>query len=138
MTLIERIKVFDFYKSIPDQVSEKTFYGAIITCIMVAFICFSVYVNIYHYYNPKITSEMYVDDITEKHELQLFINVTLLSVPCALSPLIVGSTIDNSDRILTKEVNLYRINKHGNVIGKYFMEDQIKSRNEYPLQMQNE
>jgi len=88
MSLVNRLKTFDVYRDIPKDLTEQTLTGAIVSILCTLFIIYLFAAELIAFLTPELSYQMYVDshiDTGNDHAmLQINLNLTLPSAPCAV------------------------------------------------------
>ena len=78
----EMVKTFDFYKDLPDSLSEPTLTGASVSIILVVIIGLLLSQTVYDYIQFQKTSEIMIDVNSGEEKLHINLDITLDKVPC--------------------------------------------------------
>jgi len=74
---VEFIKVFDFYKDLPDSLSEPTLTGAYVSIILMTIICILLSQSVYDFVQYHKQSEIMIDVNSGEEKLHINLDITL-------------------------------------------------------------
>lgn len=116
---VELIKSFDFYKDLPDSLSEPTLTGASISIVLMSIIVALVLQRTYAFLNFEKASEIMIDINSGEEKLHINLDITMPYAPCyPLSLDIVDVTGVHTVDIEGK-LHKIRLDKNGKEIGEY-------------------
>ena len=80
--IAECFKKFDFYKDLPDSLSEPTLTGASVSIILVVIIGLLLSQTVYDYISFQKQSEIMIDVNSGEEKLHINLDITLQKAPC--------------------------------------------------------
>ena len=114
---VEFFKKFDFYKDLPDSLSEPTLTGASVSLILVAIIGLLLSQTVYDYIQFQKQSEIMIDVNSGEEKLHINLDITLQKAPCDVLSLdivdVTGVHVVDIEGKLVK----HRLNEAGEEIG---------------------
>ena len=114
---VEFFKKFDFYKDLPDSLSEPTLTGASVSLVLMAIIGLLLSQTIYDYVSFQKQSEIMIDVNSGEEKLHINLDITLQKTPCDVLSLdivdVTGVHVVDIEGKLVK----HRLNEAGEEIG---------------------
>lgn len=86
MGLGSKIRRLDVFKKIPEDLSEATSIGGLISLTTLALITFFLYSEIYAYMYPHLKASILLDNLVTRNEMTYFITPNLESTSTSSSP----------------------------------------------------
>jgi hypothetical protein len=114
---VSLVKSFDFYKDLPDSLSEPTLTGAYVSIILIGIIIALVSSSIYEFLHFQKTSEIMIDVGKGGEKLHINLDITLPKCPC--DPLSLDVVDITGVHVMDVEGKLYkhRLDSKGREIG---------------------
>lgn len=83
-TVRNKLKKIDVYRKVPNDLTEPTFSGAVISVIALSCMVFLFITELVAYLQINLTSEMFVDINRGDEQLVINMDINLIRMPCAL------------------------------------------------------
>ena len=116
--IAEFFKYFDFYKDLPDSLSEPSLTGASISIVLMGIICCLLFQHTYTFLNFQKTSEIMIDVNSGEEKLHINMDITLSKCPCAPLSLDIVDVTGVHVVDIEGKLSKIRLDKNGNEIGK--------------------
>jgi hypothetical protein len=113
---VEFIKAFDFYKDLPDSLSEPTLTGASVSLVLVAIIFLLCSQSAYTFIQFHKDSEIMIDVNSGEEKLHINIDITLPKCPCDILSLDIVDVTGVHVVDIEGKLHKNRLDKDGNVI----------------------
>lgn len=114
---VEFVKAFDFYKDLPDSLSEPTLTGAGVSMVLMVVVGLLLSSSVWKFLQFQKTSEIMVDVNASEEKLHINLDITLPKCPCNILSLdvvdITGVHLVDIEGKLVK----HRLDAHGKLIG---------------------
>jgi hypothetical protein len=114
---IEFIKKFDFYKDLPESLSEPTITGAWVSLILLAIVGLLLSQTVYNFISLQKTSEIMIDVNSGDEKLHINLDITLEKAPCSILSLDIVDVTGVHVVDIEGKLHKYRLDSKGNNIG---------------------
>ena len=111
------IKAFDFYKDLPDSLSEPTLTGASVSIVLITIITLLLGKTTYDFLQYQKNSDIMIDVASGEEKLHINLDITLAKMPCQILSLdivdVTGVHVVDIEGKLVK----HRLDRNGREIG---------------------
>ena len=114
---VEFFKYFDFYKDLPDSLSEPSLTGASISIGLLGIISLLLFQHTYTFLNFQKASEIMIDVNSGEEKLHINMDITLSKAPCAPLSLDIVDVTGVHVVDIEGKLQKIRLDKKGNEIG---------------------
>jgi len=80
--IAEFFKMFDFYKDLPDSLSEPSLTGGTISLVLMTIVGILLFSKTYHFLQFEKASEIMIDVNSGEEKLHINMDITLPKCPC--------------------------------------------------------
>jgi len=114
---VEFVKRFDFYKDLPDSLSEPTLTGAYVSIILLAIIGLLLSQSVMNFIQYQKHSEIMIDVNSGDEKLHINLDITLQKTPCAILSLDIVDVTGVHVVDIEGKLQKHRLDKTGVEIG---------------------
>lgn len=112
----EFIKKFDFYKDLPDSLSEPTLTGASVSIVLMVIIGLLLSQTVYDYVQFQKQSEIMIDVNSGEEKLHINLDITLEKAPCHILSLDIVDVTGVHVVDIEGKLHKYRLDETGKEI----------------------
>ena len=111
------IRSFDFYKDLPDSLSEPTLTGASVSLFLMTIIVLLISQSTYNFLQFQKESEIMIDVNSGEEKLHINLDITLPKCPCDILSLDIVDVTGVHVVDIEGKLHKHRLDKNGNEIG---------------------
>lgn len=109
--------MFDFYKDLPDSLSEPTLTGASVSLVLLSIIGCLMIQSTYDFLQFQKSSEIMIDVNSGEEKLHINLDITLSKAPCSVLSLDIVDVTGVHVVDIEGKLHKYRIDKTGKELG---------------------
>jgi len=105
-------KLFDFYRKIPTDLTEKTLHGGILSILAVFFMGLLFIIELFVFLNPEIETSVMIDPMVDS-QLRLNFNISVPQIPCEYATIDIYDVLGENRLNVSKNVEKWALDESG-------------------------